>query len=124
MQTAEMFRRIARAVADKAGSAGAFLLALTFVIVWAGLGPHFKFSDTWQLIINSASSIVTFLMVFLIQNTQNRDSREIDLKLDELIRSNQKARNDFMELERFSDAELAKMEQALAATRKKRSTAD
>jgi low affinity Fe/Cu permease len=120
---AETFRRVARAVADKAGSAWAFLLALTFVIVWSGLGPHFKFSDTWQLVINTVSSIVTFLMVFLIQNTQNRDTREIHLKLDELIRANEKARNNFMELERLSDDDLTKMEQALAATRNKRSAA-
>lgn len=120
---AETFRRLARAVADKAGSAWAFLLALMFVIVWSSVGPHFKFSDTWQLIINTVSSIVTFLMVFLIQNTQNRDTREIHLKLDELIRADPKTRNDFMELERFSDDELTKMEQALAAARKMRSVA-
>jgi low affinity Fe/Cu permease len=124
MQTtssAETFRRIARAVADKAGSAWAFLLALTFVIVWSSVGPFFKFSDTWQLIINTASSIVTFLMVFLIQNTQNRDTREIQLKLDELIRADPKTHNIFMELERLSDDDLAQIEQALKAARKKRS---
>jgi low affinity Fe/Cu permease len=108
-------------VADKAGSAWAFLLALTFVIVWSSIGPVFKFSDTWQLIINTASSIVTFLMVFLIQNTQNRDTREIQLKLDELIRADPKTHNIFMELERLSDDDLAKIEQALDAARKKRS---
>jgi low affinity Fe/Cu permease len=117
---AEAFRRVARRVADQAGSAWAFLLALAFVIGWSCTGPYFKFSDTWQLVLNTASSIVTFLMVFLIQNTQNRDTREIQLKLDELILSHKTARNDFMELDRLSDDGLKEMEQALAATRKKR----
>src|SRR5271169_4384403 len=120
---AEMFRRVARAVADQAGSAWTFLLALAFVAVWSGLGPHFRFSDTWQLIMNTVSSIVTFLMVFLIQNTENRDTREIHLKLDELILVSSKARNDFMELDRLSDDNLAEMEQALSAARKKRAAA-
>ena len=119
--SAEMFRRVARAVADQAGSAWAFLLALAFVVAWSGLGPHFKFSDTWQLIMNTVSSIVTFLMVFLIQSTENRDTREIHLKLDELIHANQTARNEFVELERLSDADLAKMEEHLIAVRKQRS---
>jgi low affinity Fe/Cu permease len=116
-----MFRRVARAVADQAGSAWTFLLALAFVVAWSGLGPHFRFSDTWQLIMNTVSSIVTFLMVFLIQNTENRDTREIHLKLDELIRANQRARNEFVELEQLSDDDLAKMEEHLTAVRKKRS---
>jgi|ERR1700730_9018080 low affinity Fe/Cu permease len=119
--SAEMFRRVARAVADQAGSAWTFLIALAFVVAWSGLGPHFRFSDTWQLIMNTVSSIVTFLMVFLIQNTENRDTREIHLKLDELIRANQRARNEFVELEQLSDDDLAKMEEHLTAVRKKRS---
>jgi low affinity Fe/Cu permease len=119
--SAKMFRRVARAVADQAGSAWTFLLALAFVVAWSGLGPHFRFSDTWQLIMNTVSSIVTFLMVFLIQNTENRDTREIHLKLDELIRAKQGARNEFVELERLSDDDLAKMEEHLTAVRKKRS---
>jgi low affinity Fe/Cu permease len=120
---AEVFRKLARNVAESAGSAWAFLFALAIVIVWVCGGPYFRFSDTWQLVINTGSSIVTFLMVFLIQNTQNRDTREIHLKLDELILVNSKARNDFMELDRFSDDDLAEMEQALSAARKKRSAA-
>jgi low affinity Fe/Cu permease len=119
--SAEIFRRVARAVADQAGSAWTFLIALAFVVAWSGLGPHFRFSDTWQLIMNTVSSIVTFLMVFLIQNTENRDTREIHLKLDELIRANQRARNEFVDLERLSDDDLAKMEEHLTAVRKKRS---
>jgi len=91
------------------------------VVAWSGLGPHFRFSDTWQLIMNTVSSIVTFLMVFLIQNTENRDTREIHLKLDELIRAKQGARNEFVGLERLSDDDLAKMEEHLTAVRKKRS---
>jgi low affinity Fe/Cu permease len=120
---AEAFRKLARNVAERAGSPWAFILTLAIVIVWVCVGPYFRFSDTWQLVINTGSSIVTFLMVFLIQNTQNRDTREIHLKLDELILVNSNARNDFMELDRFSDNDLAQMEQALIAARKKRSAA-
>jgi len=119
---AEVFRKLARSVADGAGSAWAFILTFAIVIVWVCVGPYFRFSDTWQLVINTASSIITFLMVFLIQNTQNRDTREIHLKLDELILVNNKAQNAFMELDRLSDDDLARMEQALAATRKRRSS--
>jgi low affinity Fe/Cu permease len=119
----EIFRKLARSVADSAGSAWAFILTFAIVIVWVSVGPYFKFSDTWQLVINTASSIITFLMVFLIQNTQNRDTREIHLKLDELILVNNKAQNAFMELDRLSDDDLAHMEQALATTRKRRSAA-
>ena len=120
---AEVFRKLARNVAERAGSSWAFLFTLAIVIVWVCVGPYFRFSDTWQLVINTGSSIVTFLMVFLIQNTQNRDTREIHLKLDELILVSSKARNDFMELDRLSDDNLAEMEQALSAARKKRSAA-
>jgi low affinity Fe/Cu permease len=120
---AEVFRKLARNVAESAGSPWAFISTLAIVIVWVCVGPYFRFSDTWQLVINTGSSIVTFLMVFLIQNTQNRDTREIHLKLDELILVNSKARNDFMELDRFSDDDLMQMEQALTAARKKRSAA-
>jgi low affinity Fe/Cu permease len=120
---AEVFRKLARNVAESAGSPWAFISTLAIVIVWVCVGPYFRFSDTWQLVINTGSSIVTFLMVFLIQNTQNRDTREIHLKLDELILVSSKARNDFMELDRLSDDNLAEMEQALSAARKKRSAA-
>src|SRR6202795_5043346 len=115
---AEVFRKIARNVAERAGSPWAFLFTLAIVIVWFCVGPYFRFSDTWQLVINTGSSIVTFLMVFLIQNTQNRDTREIHLKLDELILVSSNARNDFMELDRLSDDNLVEMEQALSAARK------
>ena len=121
---AELFRRFARNVANSAGSAWAFIFTLAIVIVWVCVGPYFRFSDTWQLVINTASSIITFLMVFLIQNTQNRDTREIHLKLDELILVNKRARNEFMELDRLSDDDLAHLERALVAARKKRSAGD
>jgi low affinity Fe/Cu permease len=120
---AEVFRKLARNVAEGAGSPWAFISTLAIVFVWVCSGPYFRFSDTWQLVINTGSSIVTFLMVFLIQNTQNRDTREIHLKLDELILVSSKARNDFMELDRLSDDDLEQMEQALSAARKKRSAA-
>ena len=88
------------------GSSWAFAAAVLLVILWALLGKHFKFSDTWQLVINTGTSIATFLMVFLIQNTQNRDARAIHLKLDEVIRSIQDADNRMMRIEFLSDDEL------------------
>lgn len=93
------------------GSAYAFLLALTVVVVWAITGPMFGFSDTWQLVINTGTTIVTFLMVFLIQNTQNRDSKSIHLKLDELITSTKGASNSFLDLDNLSDDELAALDE-------------
>lgn len=94
------FARIATAAADSAGRPGVFILAASVVIVWAISGPLFGFSDTWQLVINTSTTIVTFLMVFLIQNSQDRDSAAIQAKLDELIRVG-KARNDFIGIERL-----------------------
>jgi low affinity Fe/Cu permease len=118
---ADLFRRLAHGVAERSGSAWAFCLALLIVVVWACSGPYFRFSDTWQLVINTGTTIVTFLMVFLIQNTQNRDGREMQLKLDELIRSHKAARNDFMDLNRLSDEELKDVEKALSNLRTARS---
>ena len=89
------------------GQPWAFVLSVTLLLVWAISGPLFSFSETWQLIINTATTIITFLMVFLIQNTQNRDSRAFNLKLDELIRSTKKARNALIDLENMTDEELA-----------------
>lgn len=102
----DTFRKLATKVSLATGSAGAFLLALTIVIVWAITGPMFDFSDTWQLFINTGTTIGTFLMVFLIQNTQNRDSRAMQLKLDELIRAT-KASDAFIDIEDLNDEELA-----------------
>jgi low affinity Fe/Cu permease len=91
------------------GTASAFLGATTIIFVWALTGPLFHFSDTWQLVINTSTTIVTFLMVFLIQNTQNRDGKALHLKLDELIRAVDGARNNLIDLDRLSDAELEEL---------------
>jgi low affinity Fe/Cu permease len=102
----ELFRQFATAASRWLGSPLAFMLALVAIVAWAALGPMFDYSDTWQLVINTATTIVTFLMVFLIQNTQNRDAKAIHLKLDELIRGLQGARNHLVDLENMTDAEL------------------
>lgn len=107
----ERFRRAATRVSNLAGTATVFLLAVTIVIVWAITGPLFDFSDTWQLVINTGTTIVTFLMVFLIQNTQNRDGKALQIKLDELIRATSGARTQYVGLEDFSDNDLATLEQ-------------
>jgi low affinity Fe/Cu permease len=91
------------------GSAGAFIFAVVIVIVWAAAGPIFHFSDTWQLVINTATTVLTFLIVFLIQNSQNRDSRAIQLKLDELLRAVETARTGLADIEERSDKELDAM---------------
>ena len=96
----------ARVAAHALGSAWAFALACAIVLVWGVTGPLFAFSDAWQLVINTGTTIVTFLMVFIIQNTQNRDARALHLKLDELIRTTQTARNRLIDLENCTDAEL------------------
>lgn len=106
----EVFRKIANKISVWTGSAWAFLLAISIVIAWAASGPLFDFSATWQLMINTTTTIVTFLMVFLIQNTQNRDGRAMQLKLDELIRVNGPARDNFMDLEDLTDNELDELD--------------
>ena len=88
------------------GSAEVFLAAVTIIVVWGALGPRYDYSDTWQLVINTATTIITFLMVFIIQNTQNRDAKAIQLKLDELIRAVQGARTGLVRLEELSDQDL------------------
>src|SRR5687768_6565584 len=102
----DAFRRIAQHASQAMGSPWAFLIALTLVIVWAVSGPAFGFSEPWQLVINTSTTIITFLMVFLIQATQNRDSVSIQLKLDELVRAT-KARNVFADLEDADEEEIA-----------------
>lgn len=102
----KFFTRLAERIASFAGRPGAFLLAATVVIVWAISGPLFKFSDTWQLVINTGTTIITFLMVFLIQNSQNRDSAAMETKLDELIRAIDKGRNRFIGIEHETDTEI------------------
>jgi low affinity Fe/Cu permease len=101
----KLFAKFANATAKATGSPAAFLLCVFTVLVWALSGPAFKFSETWQLVINTGTTIVTFLMVFLIQNTQNRDGAAIQTKLDELIRASD-AGNEFMGIERLTDREL------------------
>jgi len=101
-----LFRRFASRISQATGSAGAFVLAFSIIIVWAVTGPIFNFSSTWQLFINTTTTIVTFLMVFLIQNTQNRDSKAMQLKLDELIRAG-RGRDSFMDIEDLTDEDLA-----------------
>lgn len=107
----DLFHRISVAISKKVGSPAAFLLAVLIIIIWAITGPIFHFSDTWQLIINTGTTIVTFLMVFLIQNTQNRDARAMQIKLDELIKSSSTARTAFVDLEDISDGELDDLEE-------------
>ena len=102
----EWFRRFAHSTAEIVGRSYAFMLAVTIIATWALTGPLFHFTDTWQLVINTGTTIVTFLMVFLIQNTQNRDAHAIHLKLDELIRANKNARNALLGLESMSDDDL------------------
>jgi low affinity Fe/Cu permease len=107
----DAFRVFARRSSVILGSAWAFAGAVLVILVWLITGPTFHFSDTWQLIINTATTIITFLMVFLIQNTQNRDAKAVHLKLDELIRAIKDARNELVDLEDLSDEELKKLEE-------------
>jgi low affinity Fe/Cu permease len=102
----DLFRRWAERTAHAVGSPWAFLLALLTIAAWALTGPYFKYSDTWQLIINTGTTIVTFLMVFLIQNTQNRETRIVSLKLDELLRGVAGARTGMVQLDHMTDDEL------------------
>jgi low affinity Fe/Cu permease len=106
----DAFRVFARRSSRILGSAWAFAVAILIIVVWGITGPTFHYSDTWQLIINTGTTIVTFLMVFLIQNTQNRDAKAVHLKLDEIIRAIKGARNELVDLEDLSDEDLAKLE--------------
>jgi len=118
--TAEGFQTFATKVSCWTGSRWSFLGAMLIIIVWAVLGPYFHYSDTWQLVVNTATTIVTFLMVFLIQNTQNRDARAIHLKLDELIRGLEGPRNSLVLLEEASDEEIEKVEQQFKQLKQRR----
>ena len=115
----DAFRVFARHSSMVLGSAWAFAGAVLVIAVWLLTGPTFHFSDTWQLIINTATTIITFLMVFLIQNTQNRDAKAVHLKLDEMIRALKGARNKLVDLEDLSDEELKKLEEQFQRLRKK-----
>jgi len=119
----EIFRTLAYKTSQVVGSAPAFLIALAVVVVWAITGPLFGYSDTWQLVINTGTTIVTFLMVFLIQHTQNRDAKILQLKIDELIRAVSAARTRLVGLEDLPDEEIERLEkefQRLAKARQKK----
>src|SRR6266852_3782493 len=109
------FSRFASETAQVVGHPYMFLAAVFVIAFWGFSGPYFHFSDTWQLIINTGTTIITFLVVFLIQNTQNRDAKALHLKLDELIRSHLSARNDMIDIEKLSDEELEEIERRYAA---------
>ena len=110
----DTFSKAAHWIAQQCGHAGVFIIAVIMILAWAATGPLFGYSDTWQLIINTGTTIITFLMVFLIQNTQNRDTVAIQLKLDELIRANQNARNRMLSIEDLTEDELKKVKATFA----------
>ena len=118
----EAFNNFAKHCAATVGSPWAFVLAVIIVITWMATGPQFAYSDTWQLVINTGTTIVTFLMVFLIQHTQNRDTQTVHLKLDELIRGVHGARNSLIDLEKLSDQELEVLQQQFERLRKRADT--
>ena len=115
----DAFRVFAQRSSFMLGSAWAFTAAVLVILLWLLTGPTFHFSDTWQLIINTATTVITFLMVFLIQNTQNRDAKAMHLKLDELIRAVKGARNQLVDLEKLSDEDLKKLEEQFQRIRKR-----
>jgi len=115
----DAFRLFARRSSMVLGSAWAFASAILIIVIWGLTGPTFHYSDTWQLIINTGTTIVTFLMVFLIQNTQNRDAKAVHLKLDEVIRALKGARNQLIDLEKLSDEDLTSLEKQFERVRKK-----
>jgi low affinity Fe/Cu permease len=109
MTATSVFSRAAAWTSRQCGRPAIFLLAAGVIVLWAATGPYFSYSDTWQLIINTGTTVITFLMVFLIQNTQNRDAAAVQLKLDELIRANENARNALVRLEDLEDEEIGRM---------------
>jgi low affinity Fe/Cu permease len=117
------FLRLAKRAAHAAGRPTAFVIAVAMLLAWAVSGPVFGFSDTWQLVVNTGTTIVTFLMVFLIQNTQNRDTTAIHIKLDELIRVNREARNALLNSEELTDEELEEIRAEYGALASDPSTA-
>jgi low affinity Fe/Cu permease len=102
----ELFRRFSQRTSDLMGSSWAFLVAILLVVVWAITGPFFHYSEVWQLVINTGTTIITFLMIFLVQNTQNRETKATQLKLDELIRAQKSAHNKLIGIEKESDKRL------------------
>ena len=124
----KIFTHIATRIANASGQPVTFIFALGLIIIWAATGPAFHYSDTWQLIVNTSTTIVTFLMVFLIQNSQNRDASAMQAKLDELIRSVDKAREQFIGIEHLTDLEICEirdaLEQEVGEAQDKQRTAD
>jgi len=110
----DFFHKASTKISNASGKASAFVLSVLIIVIWAAVGPIFDYSDTWQLVINTGTTVITFLMVFLIQNTQNRDSKSIHLKLDELIRTQKNASNAFMDLDNRTDQELVELEEHFA----------
>lgn len=119
MKSIEFFARIARSISNWLGSVLAFGIATLIIIIWALTGPIFHYSDTWQLLINTGTTIITFLMVFLIQYAQNKDAKSINLKLDELILKTSNARNRLLNLESCTDKELEILEKQFKKIKKK-----
>jgi low affinity Fe/Cu permease len=115
-----LFNHFAKRISDVVGSAIAFFVASFIVITWALLGHYFHYSDTWQLIINTGTTIITFLVVFLIQNTQNRDTEILNIKIDELIKTKKGADNQIIDLQNLSDAELKALEKEYLKIKNKR----
>ena len=113
----DIFRRFARRAADGVGSPAAFVLGVVVTASWASSGSYFHYSDTWQLVINTVTSIGTFLIVFLIQNTQNRDAKVMQLKLDELIRAVKPARTELVQMESLTDSELEELQREFQSCR-------
>lgn len=116
----EFFTHFAHKASKAVGSPWAFIIAITILLSWAISGPFLGFSDTWQLVINTGTTIITFLMVFLIQNTQNRDAEAMHLKLDELIRAHKASRNKMIDIEELTDKELASLHEEFAKARNRR----
>jgi len=110
-----MFTRVAKSVSSAAGHPATFIAAVAIVVIWAALGPVFKFGDTWQLVINTGTTIITFLMVFLIQNSQNRDTESMQIKLDELICVIKDANNALLDLEELDQKEIERIRQRFIA---------
>jgi low affinity Fe/Cu permease len=116
LSLSDRFSRAAQWTAQQCGRAYTFVGAIVIIVAWAVSGPAFHYSDTWQLIINTGTTIITFLMVFLIQNTQNRDTTAIQLKLDELIRANENARDQMLRLEDLTENQIKRLKESFAIT--------